>query len=65
MNKLNSIQFLRGFAAVFVVAFHFRVALNDVYAQTNLGDLLFSNGAFGVDLFFVISGFIIHYSTMR
>lgn len=46
-----------------VVGFHYRTSLNGVYAQTNLGDLLFLNGAFGVDLFFIISGFIIVYST--
>ncbi|STN00314.1 acyltransferase [Escherichia coli] len=46
-----------------VVGFHYRTSLNGVYAQANLGDLLFINGAFGVDLFFIISGFIIVYST--
>ncbi|EIR2665175.1 acyltransferase family protein [Escherichia coli] len=61
--KLNSIQVMRGIAALMVVGFHYRTSLNGVYAQTNLGDLLFLNGAFGVDLFFIISGFIIVYST--
>ncbi|MCZ5509360.1 acyltransferase family protein [Escherichia coli] len=48
-----------------VVFYHLKARLNDVYAQENLGDLLFNSGAFGVDLFFVISGFIICYATDR
>lgn len=46
-----------------VIAFHFRQYLNGVYAQNDLGDRLFGLGEVGVDLFFVISGFIITYST--
>ncbi|MBE4968733.1 acyltransferase, partial [Enterobacter cloacae complex sp. P11RS] len=63
--KIYSIHYLRGIAALFVVLFHFRGYLNNVYAQSNLGDLLFSKGAFGVDLFFVISGFIICFATEK
>ncbi|MGY2924876.1 peptidoglycan/LPS O-acetylase OafA/YrhL [Ewingella americana] len=63
--KVYSIHYLRGLAALFVVLFHFRGYLNNIYAQSNLGDLLFSKGAFGVDLFFVISGFIICFATEK
>ncbi|MBK5145415.1 acyltransferase [Budviciaceae bacterium BWR-B9] len=62
--KLESIQALRGVAVLLVIAFHFRVYLNGVYTQKDLGDILFSMGEIGVDIFFVISGFIITYSTM-
>lgn len=67
MNKnknLHSIQAMRGMAALFVVLFHCRVYLNNTYAQSNLGDILFSYGYAGVDLFFIISGFIISYATI-
>lgn len=37
--------------------------MNGVYSIPNLGDLLFGVGAFGVDLFFIISGFIICFAT--
>ncbi|MCM7152192.1 acyltransferase family protein [Enterobacter kobei] len=63
MNKIQSIHLLRGMAALFVVLFHFRGYLNGVYAQKDLGTILFGSGAFGVDLFFMISGFIIALST--
>jgi len=58
-RKLDSIQFLRGIAVLLVVAFHFRQYINSVYAQSDLGDRLFGLGEVGVDIFFVISGFII------
>lgn len=64
-ETVKSIHYLRGVAALMVVFFHFRYYLNDTYAQKDLGDMLFSNGAFGVDLFFIISGFIICYATEK
>ncbi|AJI88426.1 acyltransferase family protein [Yersinia rochesterensis] len=65
MNKgrLDSIQVLRGVAALLVVLFHFRHFVNDVYPLKDLGDRLFLFGEAGVDLFFIISGFIIVYSS--
>lgn len=62
-NRLDSIQFLRGVAALLVIAFHFKQYLNGVYSQADIGDRLFGLGEVGVDIFFVISGFIITYST--
>jgi peptidoglycan/LPS O-acetylase OafA/YrhL len=63
VEKIRSIHYLRGIAALLVVAFHLRSNLNNVYAQKDLGSLLFSSGSAGVDLFFIISGFIIALST--
>ncbi|WP_235440739.1 acyltransferase [Pantoea sp. RIT-PI-b] len=62
-SKLDSIQALRGVAVLLVIAFHFRQYLNSVYAQADIGDRLFGLGEVGVDIFFVISGFIIVYSS--
>ncbi|HDR2752568.1 TPA: acyltransferase [Enterobacter asburiae] len=64
-NKITSIHYLRGIAGLCVVFFHFRGYLNGVYAQKDLGLILFNSGAFGVDLFFMISGFIIALSTQN
>ncbi|ESN13779.1 hypothetical protein L370_04057 [Enterobacter sp. MGH 24] len=62
-SKILSIHHLRGIAGLFVVFFHFRGYLNGVYSQKDLGLILFNSGSFGVDLFFMISGFIIALST--
>ena len=62
---LFSLQYLRGIASLLVVLYHARGELNDAYAQTDLGNLLFSNGYIGVDLFFMISGFVIMLSTEK
>lgn len=62
-EKLDSIQVLRGVAALLVVLFHFRHYLNNVYPLKDLGDRLFLFGEAGVDLFFIISGFIIVYAS--
>ncbi|EYY93382.1 hypothetical protein BX71_17190 [Escherichia coli O111:NM str. 2010C-4715] len=61
-TRLNSIQIMRGIAALIVVAFHIRYNLS-VYEQKNLGDLMFSNGEVGVYLFFCDKR--IHYITIN
>ncbi|EHC3869842.1 DUF1624 domain-containing protein, partial [Escherichia coli] len=63
-TRLNSIQIMRGIAALIVVAFHIRYNLS-VYEQKNLGDLMFSTWRSRCIPFFVISGFIISLSTRR
>ncbi|MBL5921417.1 acyltransferase [Lelliottia amnigena] len=63
MGRIDSIHYLRGVAALLVVFYHFKGFINGVYPIENLGNLLFGVGAFGVDLFFIISGFIICFAT--
>lgn len=60
---LNSIQYLRGIASLLVVASHFQVQQNRYGNQDYWIDLNF--GAMGVDLFFIISGFIICLITLK
>ncbi|UIA94530.1 acyltransferase (plasmid) [Erwinia tracheiphila] len=60
-EKLESIQLLRGLAALSVVMFHYRFYLVPDGADRTIPDQLFGWGAIGVDLFFVISGFIMVY----
>ena len=68
--KLQSIQALRGLAALLVVFFHIRslelkgIAENGLTEQSWIGGV-FTNGYVGVDLFFVISGFIMVFVTQE
>ncbi|WP_250633190.1 acyltransferase family protein [Pinirhizobacter soli] len=60
--SLEIIQALRGIAALMVVLFHASRFISPYF--TGLGFKLFGGGsAMGVDLFFVISGFIMVYTT--
>lgn len=62
-SLIYSIHYLRGIAALLVFMYHTRGLLNNTYAQRDLGSILFGNGYFGVDLFFMVSGFVIYIST--
>lgn len=67
MEKLVSIQWLRGLAAIGVVWFHamFLISNNGLQSyQTLYGDIR-QIGSIGVDVFFVISGFIVSISAAR
>src|SRR5437588_6588643 len=60
--KLQFIQCLRGAAALMVVFFHFSIFLEPLVPGSVA---VFSNGYLGVDIFFIISGFIIYVSTEK
>jgi exopolysaccharide production protein ExoZ len=62
IQQLNSIQILRGIAALAVVAMHVSGHLFHYRVEPTV-DLLWANGGAGVYLFFVISGFIIAHVT--
>ncbi len=55
-GQIKIIQALRGVAAVMVMLYHKRGALNT--ARFPFGEWFFGAAAMGVDLFFIISGFI-------
>jgi exopolysaccharide production protein ExoZ len=57
-QSIDGLQYLRGIAALMVVFFHARSYFGDVPEWTRVGSR-------GVDIFFVISGFIMAYSTRR
>lgn len=62
-RQLQTIQAARGVAALTVVAFHLTMFVSESYAKTALWVSLFERGFAGVDLFFVISGFVIVYTS--
>ncbi len=60
MAKLNSLQYLRAFAALFVVLFHLgQTMARPMYFNSSTYHIPFSFGDFEVELFFVLSGFVI------
>ncbi|MBS1550265.1 MAG: acyltransferase [Bacteroidetes bacterium] len=61
--KLYNLQVLRGISALLVCCFHFRQHLNiNGYL---IGDFLFKKGSIGVPIFFILSGFIMVYTTKK
>ena len=63
-KNLHLIQLLRGIASILVVLMHITVNFSDIFKDTFLFGI-FSFGGSGVDIFFVLSGFIITYSHVR
>ncbi|WP_431611648.1 acyltransferase family protein [Chryseobacterium sp. 'Rf worker isolate 10'] len=61
--KLNNLQILRGISALLVCCFHFHKTIN--IPGMYLGNILFAQGHIGVPVFFVISGFIITFTTQK
>lgn len=65
-GKLTSLQVVRGIAALLVVFFHYRFFLKDNGAMTpDFWERLLSPGIIGVNIFFVLSGFIMICSTNK
>jgi exopolysaccharide production protein ExoZ len=60
MNRVLSVELLRGLAAISVMGFHFSIS-----HPLPIFGAIFANGHIGVDLFFLISGFVIYVSTER
>ena len=65
-QKIYFIEVLRGIAPLLVVGYHAAGSLVNAYASfPMLGLDIFRNGNIGVDIFFMISGFIICYATQK
>jgi exopolysaccharide production protein ExoZ len=62
-KRIDVIQLVRGIAALLVCIFHLKGLLNT--STTHYGTTLFGGGAIGVSLFFIISGFIMVYTTRK
>lgn len=58
-GRLAELDALRGLAALAVVLFHFTTRFDQLYPQPERFELAFPQGHFGVNLFFIISGFVI------
>ena len=63
-SQLNLIQVLRGVASLLVVFFHVTITFATINKQV-FGFNFFLFGGAGVDIFFVLSGFIITYTSFK
>jgi exopolysaccharide production protein ExoZ len=63
-STIDFIQLLRGIAAVLVVLYHYRHDVTDPFAAYGFHSL-FVNAPVGVDIFFVVSGFIMWVTTSK
>lgn len=63
--RLAQIDGLRGLAAVLVIAFHFTARYQDKFGFVSTPPARFDVGLLGVQLFFVISGFVIFMTAER
>ena len=58
-SRLLEIDALRGIAALSVVLFHYTTRFTELYGRQHAASMSFPDGHYGVNLFFVISGFVI------
>ena len=65
INKFYSLQILRAFAAWLVVFHHYMQSYYNFETESLVGTILSYRGNFGVDLFFVLSGFIMFLVTQN
>lgn len=61
-HSIKSIQALRGIAAFLVVLFHYKWAV-DIDLYNPIVSALFNSGGLGVTIFFILSGFVMIYSS--
>jgi peptidoglycan/LPS O-acetylase OafA/YrhL len=63
--RVESLDFLRGIAACAVMLFHYTAATSISLSEDNPLRMIGVYGHFGVEVFFILSGFIIPYSLYR
>ena len=61
-NRFEVLDALRGIAAVVVMLFHYLAGYHYEFGFSSAPVIAFEDGFFGVQLFFIISGFVIYYS---
>jgi peptidoglycan/LPS O-acetylase OafA/YrhL len=64
-NRLFELDVLRGIAALGVVMYHYTTHYDELYGHSQKVLIYFPFGQYGVELFFIISGFVIFMSLER
>lgn len=65
MKRLFELDAIRGLAALAVVIFHYFYRYNEIYGHPNLPVNWSYYGSFGVQLFFMVSGFVIFWTLKK
>ena len=63
--RISELDSLRGIAVIAVLLFHYTSRFDSIYGYREAPLLTFPHGAFGVEFFFAISGFVITWTTSR
>lgn len=64
-NRIAALDSLRGLAAIFVVIYHYFFRYNEIFGHDRMTVSWAYWGKFGVELFFLISGFVIFISLSK
>ncbi|TVT28952.1 acyltransferase [Salinicoccus cyprini] len=65
-KRFTELDSMRGLAALIVVFYHYTVYYDEKFGHEQWGQIdLFTFGHYGVQLFFIISGFVIYMSLMK
>ncbi|EGA90834.1 acyltransferase 3 [Planococcus donghaensis MPA1U2] len=64
-GRLEELDALRGLAALAVVFFHYTTRYEELFGHEKSSYISFKYGSLGVDLFFMISGFVIFMTMLR
>lgn len=64
-NKIYSLQILRAIAAWLVVYHHYMQIFHNFDYNNFAGEFFTTRGGFGVDLFFILSGFVMYSASQR
>ncbi|MFS0562948.1 acyltransferase [Terribacillus sp. 179-K 1B1 HS] len=62
MRRITELDALRGIAALAVVFYHYTTRYSELFPDSHHSNLNFVLGHFGVNLFFIVSGFVIFMS---
>lgn len=65
VNRILELDAIRGCAAILVVMFHYFYRYDEIYGHKNIDVDWVSLGDTGVQLFFMVSGFVIYWSLNR
>jgi peptidoglycan/LPS O-acetylase OafA/YrhL len=61
-NRMIELDSVRGLAALAVVIYHYFYRYDDIFGHNNIGVDWISMGKHGVEVFFLVSGFVIYWS---